>query len=97
MFKGARTLAELKEYIKDERIISGLDTLDDEEISVVELDRDNFEGEIKIGFAFVHFYTDWCRHCKTLAATWELLAQKYQGEIDFLYFHPKCFTFFKTG
>ena len=85
MFKGARTLAELKEFVKDERIVTGQDMSEDEEISVVELDRDNFEEEIKTGFAFVHFYTDWCRHCKTLAVTWELLAEKYQGEINIQY------------
>ena len=91
MFKGARTLAELKEFVKDERIVTGQDMSEDEEISVVELDRDNFEEEIKTGFAFVHFYTDWCRHCKTLAVTWELLAEKYQGEINIQYLNHHVF------
>ena len=80
MFKGARTLAELKDFVKDEKAFTGLDSSDDEETAVVKLDRDNFEEETGTGFAFVHFYTDWCRHCKSLEKTWELLAEKYQGE-----------------
>jgi thiol-disulfide isomerase/thioredoxin len=80
MFKGARTLAELKDFVKDEKAFTGFDASDDEDKAVVELGRDNFEEEIRTGFAFVHFYTDWCRHCKSLEKTWELLAEKYQGE-----------------
>ena len=79
MFKGARTLAELKDFVKDEKAFTGLDASEDEDKAVVELDRDNFEAETKTGLVVVHFYTDWCRHCKSLARTWEILAEKYQG------------------
>lgn len=90
MFKGARTLAELKDFVKDEKACTGFDASDDEDKAVVELGRDNFEEEIRTGFAFVHFYTDWCRHCKSLEKTWELLAEKYQGDSQVTIGHVDC-------
>ena len=80
IFKGARTLAELKEFVKNKKAFTGNDSSDDEDEAVVKLYRDNFEEETNSGVAFVHFYTDWCTHCKSLAKTWEKLAEKYQGE-----------------
>ena len=48
---------------------------------VAVLDRDNFEDRIEeAGLAFVMFHTDWCRHCKPLASTWEMLASQYRTE-----------------
>lgn len=90
MFKGARTLAELKDFVKDEKAFTGFDASDDEDKAVVELGRDNFEEEIRTGFTFVHFYTDWCRHCKSLEKTWELLAEKYQGDSQVTIGHVDC-------
>ena len=80
VYRGARTLAELKEFVKSEKASTGIDTSEDEDEAVVELDKENFEEETKTGVVFVHFFTDWCSHCKSLAKTWELLAEKYQGE-----------------
>ena len=77
-FRGPRTLAELKDFVKDISATNS-DMEEDDDISVVELDKDNFEDEIETGTAVVQFYADWCRHCKKLLYTWELLAERYKG------------------
>jgi len=31
----------------------------------------------------VDFYADWCRHCEKVAPTYEKVAEKYAGKVDF--------------
>ena len=49
--------------------------------SEVVLDRDNFQDRTEeADLVFIMFQADWCRHCKPLAITWEILATKYRSE-----------------
>ena len=69
----------MKDFVQD--IKSGIDDEADKYDAVLDLDRDNFEEELGEEVAVVHFYTDWCRHCKPLALNWKALADKYKGGV----------------
>ena len=54
---------------------------DDDDEGVAVLDRDNYEDRVgEVTWTFIHFHTDWCRHCKVLEETWEDLAAQFKGE-----------------
>ena len=75
-YKEPRTFGELYEFVRRMQF----NVAEDYDETVAELDRDNFEdrtGEVE--WTFVHFHTDWCRHCKYVAETWEELAERYKG------------------
>ena len=45
------------------------------------LDRDNFQDRVEeAGLVLIMFQADWCRHCKPLALTWEVLATQYRSQ-----------------
>ena len=45
------------------------------------LDRDNFKDVVEeAGLVMIMFQADWCRHCKPLALTWEVLATQYRTQ-----------------
>lgn len=50
--------------------------------AVTILSSSNFEAIVKdpTKFVLVEFYAPWCGHCKSLAPTYEKLAQVYEGE-----------------
>jgi len=98
-YKGARTLAELKDFVNTNKGEAGKAATDDgkvpdrtEEVlpKVVKLTKDNFEETIKSGLAFVKFFAPWCGHCKKLAPTWEELAGKYADTEGVLIGHVDC-------
>jgi len=98
-YKGARTLAELKDFINtmkgEEAAPAGSEDgkVPDStkpEPAVVLLGKENFEEKTKTGVSFVKFYAPWCGHCKRLAPTWEELAQKYKGTAGVMVGHVDC-------
>jgi len=97
-YKGARTMADLKDFVNTNKGEAGKPASDDgkvptpEEVvaNVVKLTKVNFEEEIKTGTSFVKFFAPWCGHCKRLAPTWEQLATKYADNKDVLVGHVDC-------
>jgi len=96
-YKGARTLAELKDFVNTQKGEAGKDETEDGKVPepkpaspVVKLDNDNFESETKTGVAFVKFFAPWCGHCKRLAPTWEELAKKYEDNSGVVVAHVDC-------
>jgi len=95
-YKGARTLAELKDFVNTEKGEVGKAASEDGKVPevkvspVLKLDKDNFEEETKTGIAFVKFFAPWCGHCKRLAPTWEELAKKYEGKAGVTVAHVDC-------
>jgi len=96
-YKGARTLAELKDFVNTEKGEAGKDAAEDGKVPepkaaspVIKLDKDNFEAETKSGVAFVKFFAPWCGHCKRLAPTWEELAKKFGDNEDVVIGHVDC-------
>jgi len=96
-YKGARTLAELKDFVNTEKGEAGKDAAEDGKVPepkaaspVLNLGQDNYEAETKSGVAFVKFFAPWCGHCKRLAPTWEELAKKYEGNSGVVIAHVDC-------
>jgi len=99
-YKGARTLAELKDFVNTMKGTEAAASAgaDDGKVpdntkpaaAVVSLSKDSFEAGIKSGLAFVKFFAPWCGHCKRLAPTWEELAQKYKGNEAVTIAHVDC-------
>merc|ERR1711915_934508 len=88
-YKGARTLAELTDFVNTEKGEAGKDADQDGKVPepktaspVTKLDKNNFEAETKSGVAFVKFFAPWCGHCKRLAPTWEELAAKMNKDVE---------------
>jgi len=96
-YKGARTLAELTDFVNTEKGEASKDAADDGKVPepkpaspVVRLDKENFETLTKTGVAFVKFFAPWCGHCKRLAPTWEELAKKYEDNTGVVIAHVDC-------
>jgi len=99
-YKGARTLAELKDFINtmkgtEKEAPAGAEDgkVPDStkpSAAVVALDKDTFPEGTKTGVTFVKFFAPWCGHCKRLAPTWEELAQKYKGNSGVSIAHVDC-------
>jgi len=99
-YKGARTLADLKDFVttnkdaadkpaaasEDGKVPTPVDVV----AKVVKLTKDNFAEKIKSGVAFVKFFAPWCGHCKRLAPTWEELAGKYADNEKVVIGHVDC-------
>jgi thioredoxin domain-containing protein 5 len=96
-YKGARSLAELTNFVTAQKANAGKDDTEDGKVPepqavspVAKLDNDNFEEETKSGVAFVKFFAPWCGHCKRLAPTWEELAKKYKDNKGVVIGHVDC-------
>ncbi|OWF53859.1 Thioredoxin domain-containing protein 5 [Mizuhopecten yessoensis] len=63
---------------------------------LVELTDETFEQEIATSNTFVKFYAPWCGHCKSLAPTWESLAQEFEHETSVTIAKIDC-TLYKTA
>lgn len=98
-YKGARTLADLKDFVNTNKGGYGkaagsedgkVPVAEEVVVNVVKLNKDNFEKEIGSGVAFVKFFAPWCGHCKRLAPTWQELAGKYKDNKDIMIGHVDC-------
>lgn len=95
-YSGARTLGELKQYVNDNKGGKATEASEDgkvpeaKTVAVVKLDKTNFEENIKSGVVFVKFFAPWCGHCKSLAPTWEELANKFEDEDSVTVAHVDC-------
>jgi len=96
-YKGARTLAELKEFVTTTKGEAGKAASEDGKVpepakatAVANLGKDTFAPAVKEGVAFVKFFAPWCGHCKRLAPTWEQLAEKYKDTEGVTVAHVDC-------
>lgn len=95
-YKGARTLSELKEFVTTTKGEAGKAEVEDGKVpdakipEVANLGKDNFDSATKTGVAFVKFFAPWCGHCKRLAPTWELLAEKFKDNAAVTIGHVDC-------
>jgi len=98
-YKGARALADLKDFVKTLKGAAGAEASEDGKVpeagdvkpaAALTLDNSNFEETTKEGVAFVKFYAPWCGHCKRLAPTWEKLAQEYVDNDGVKIAHVDC-------
>jgi len=96
-YKGARTLAELKEFVTTTKGEAGKAASEDGKVpepakasAVTSLGKDTFAAAVKEGIAFVKFFAPWCGHCKRLAPTWEQLAEKYKDTEGVTVAHVDC-------
>ncbi|XP_037069790.1 thioredoxin domain-containing protein 5-like [Pollicipes pollicipes] len=86
-YKGARDLASLEKFIKQQ--LGQESEGEDENTSVevpapvkglMELTGKNFKTATEKGNHFIKFYAPWCGHCQNLAPTWEALAESLEDD-----------------